>query len=243
MKKEKVIPFVSVIIGLAAAYILFVNLDLEPYFRGKGEPVTMEDIKKDPGTDFAGSVPGEDVPRLSGKEEFETGGSVVYTAEPVDIIFTGAYELKPWVKPYTQRRTRKGRAYGAPKRKPKYLQYDNPDGFFQNHEDYLPFYLLKLPDGTYILAQIPKRDADAIQKGKHVTLPIGRRALKGIPETLRAKCEEYQAPVSGVYYAFCDTWYEENYTWMFLLRAGIAAAVCLAVSVFLITVLNRIFHT
>ena len=41
--------------------------------------------------------------------------------------------------------------------------------------NYNPYYLLELPDHTYILAQIPQTEADAIVKGESVTLPIGQK--------------------------------------------------------------------
>lgn len=241
MKKGKVIAVCSTLIGLVAAYVLFVNLDVEPLFREEREPVTLKEAEENRGTDYTGAEAGDDIPRLSGKEAFETTLSPVFTAEPIDIVATGAYELKSWVKPYTQRRTRKGRAYGAPKKKPQFLQYKSPDGLFHNREDYLPFYLLKLPDESYILAQIPKRDADAIRRGEHVVLPIGRKALKGVPSTLRSLCETYDAPTGSVYYAFCDAWYEKHYTTMFLVRAAAAFVTLFAVAVVLILIGEKVF--
>lgn len=241
MKKGKIIALFSTLAGMAAAGMLFFNWNPEFIFRGKETKVAMADIEQNADVDFTGSAAGEDIPRISGKEEFETIYSGAYTIEPAGIVSTGTYELKAWVEPYRTRRTRKGRAYGAPVKKPQYLQYDNPDSGFWNSEDYLPFYLLELPDGTYILAQIPKSDADAVRRGKSVVLPIGKKKITGLPASLKELCEEYGASTSGVFYAFSDEWYQKYYFPLFLIRAGASAVVLFASAVLLMTIGNKVF--
>ncbi len=242
MNKEKIVNFIGTVIGLLAAALVFLNWNPENLLKGKEPPVTLEDVEKNLGTDFAGSKAGEDIKRLTGKEDFENNYYQAVTAEPIGIVKTGAYELKSWVDPYIRRRTRKGRVYGAPKRKEQFLQYKNPDGWFQNRADYLPFYLLELSDHTYILVQIPDRDARAIEKGKDVVLPIGKKIIKGIPKTLKSLCEEYDAS-TDIYYAFEDEWYEKHHFILFLMRVGAAIVVLFAVAVVLIIIGNKVFRT
>lgn len=90
--------------------------------------------------------------------------------------------------------------------------------------NYNPYYLLELPDHTYILAQIPQTEADAIAKGESVTLPIGQKV--GMTDTvwshLAAVCGEYGADTDGVFYAFDNEWQEEHHTSLLLLRFGAA---------------------
>lgn len=241
MKKEKVIHFTSVIIGFAAAILLFLNWNPENLLRGEVQTVTMADARQNTGEDFTGLKAGRDIPRLQGKEDFENTFSSVMTAEPTGIFATGIYELKSWVDPYTRRRNSKGRAYGAPIRKAEFLQYQNPEGLFHNRAEYLPFYLLQLPDKTYILAQIPESDAKAIKRGEHVILPIGRKVIKGIPEALKLMCEEYEAFYGGVYYAFSDEWYETHSFTILALRVGVSIIVLFAISVILILIGEKVF--
>ena len=75
-------------------------------------------------------------------------------------------------------------------------------------EGYNQYYLLEMPDGTYILAQISQSTAAAIEKGEHVTLPVGRKV--GMTNTARSYlsgiCKEYGASMDGVLYTFDDGW-------------------------------------
>lgn len=241
MKKEKVIHFSSTIIGFIASALLFFNWNPENLLKGKEEAVTMTDIEQNIGVDYTGFKAGRTIPRLLGKEDFENTYGSAMTAEPIGIISTGIYELKSWVDPYTRRRTSKGRTYGAPKRKAEFLQYNNPDGLFHNRAEYLPFYLLQLPDKTYILAQIPESDAKAIKRGEHVVLPIGKKITKGLPAALKTMCEEYDAYFGGTYYAFSDEWYEKHNFTIFILRAGVSFLVLFVIAVILILIGEKVF--
>ncbi len=241
MKRGKIILWVSVIIALAIAALIYFNWNPEHLLRMNEKTVFLADIEQNGREAYIGSLAGADIPRINGKEEFQTTPEPAFTAEPVDVVYTGAYELKSWVDPYIYRRTRKGRKYGAPKRKAQFLQYKNPDGIFQNHTDYLPFYFLTLPDETYILAQIPKSYAKDIQNGKSVTLPIGKKVMKGIPKSLHQLCDQYDADTGCVYYAFCDEWQEKHQTAVFVIRAGVVSVVFFGIAISLILIGNKVF--
>lgn len=240
MKKEKVILFVSTVLAMAVAILVYLNWSPEALLQGKKVPVNMEDIESGQTENFIGFEAGSDIPRLSGKDEFEKNRSLIFTAEPVGIIFTGIYELKAWVDPYYssggKRRT------SVKKKKPQFQQYKNPDGILNDRADYLQIYLLELPDGSYILAKIPESTAKAIRSGEAITLPIGKKVSQGIPDKLKTLCEEYDAYTGGIYYSFNDEWQEEHKFLILLLRIGITMAVLFILAVVFIFIGNKIFR-
>lgn len=238
MKTEKIIAWVSTILGLILATVFFLRWHPEHLWQHKGEPVTMAEIESNLAKDYSGMVAGDDIFRLSGAADFE---DVWYyhnyvTAEPIGIISTDVYSLKSWVNPYVQTGKRHRNYTG--KRKAEVITSK-----LNLWEDYNPYYLLELPDHTYLLAQIPSDQAEAIARGKKVTLPIGRKV--GITATaasaLAEVCQEYQVDTDGVYYAFNDEWEKKHYFLSFIIRFALAAVICLATATGLITLGNKLF--
>jgi len=191
--------------------------------------VTLSDIEQNLITDFNGFPAGEDIPRLTSAEDFS---EIIYlsdyvTAEPVGIVQTGISSLSPWEDHYYTQRV-KGRTTGRQIRLPEITSsgWDLPGS-------YLPYYLLELPDHTYIVAQIPQETAKAIEKGKSVTLPIGQKVsmTSAAQNELSAICEEYEADMDGVFYAFDNEWQEEHHSALLLVRFGAAALLCFVLAV------------
>lgn len=240
MKKEKLISFISAIPALAAAILVYLNWNPEALLQGKLSPVSMEDVKSGKMEDVIGAKAGDDIPVLSGREDFEKNSSFIFTAEPAHVISTGVYELKAWVDPYYSSGGR--RRIGAVKKKPQFRLYKNPDGLLNDRVDYLQIYLLELPDGSYILAQIPEKFVKAIRSGKSAALPIGKKVSQGIPDKLRTLCEEYDAYTGGIYYAFNDKWQEEHKFLILILRIGVTMGVFFLLTVVLIFIGNKIFR-
>ena len=237
MIKEKLITMLGTVLALAVSVPLFLHWNPEFLFREENAPVTAADIRQNPTKDFAGAQAGDDIPRLSGAEDFSAllYGIDYATAEPTDIIATGVYSLKPWVNPYRTRQVN-GRTVTG-KRKPQIVT--SP---FVLEEDYNQYYLLKLPDGTFLLAQIPPDAFSAIRQGEHMTLPVGRK--DGLTDTARNHlatiCETYDVSMDGVFYAFSEEWYREHSFSLFLLRFSAAAVVFFVVAVGVILTGNRI---
>lgn len=239
MRKEKIIPYISTIIALAAAVLLFLRWDPEAFLREPQLPVTMADLKKGRTANFVGKPAGEDIPRLSGAEDFAgmASGAEGATVEPKGVIPTGVYSLQPWSSHYTAKtvngRTTRGRRKAEVVRSP-----------LGAREGYNQYYLLEMPDGTYILAQISQSTAAAIEKGEHVTLPVGRKV--GMTNTARSYlsgiCKEYGASMDGVLYTFDDGWYEEHSFTLFIMRFGAAAALFLVLAVGMVLVGNKVFR-
>lgn len=238
MNRKNIIPTISTVFALVCAALLFLNWNPEALFRQEETPVTMNDMEQGGAEDFTGSAAGEDIPRLTGKADFSEmiSGIDYATAEPVGIVPTGVYSLKPWVSHYNTH-TYKGRTTAGSRRAE--VSTSNLDIL----GDYNQYYLLELPDHTYILAQIPQTQADAIAKGESVTLPIGQKV--GMTDTARshlaAVCGEYGADTDGVFYAFDNEWQEEHHTSLLLLRFGAAALLWLVLAVGLTLAGWRIF--
>ena len=239
MKREKVISYRSTIVALAAAVLLFMRWTPEPLLRKPEPPVFLEDLKRGRGADFVGKPAGEDIPRLSGAGDFAamTGGVDCATAEPAGVIPTGVYSLQPWSSRYSVRKVNGRVSKGG--RKAKVVR--SPLGA---REGYSQYYLLELPDGTYILAQIPQSVVPAIEKGERVTLPVGQKT--GMTNTARSYlsgiCREYGASMDGVLYAIDNQWYEEHSFTLFIMRFGAALVLFLVLGVGMVLVGNKVFR-
>ena len=105
--------------------------------------------------------------------------------------------------------------------------------------DYNQYYLLELTDGSYILAEIPEPDADAIKRGRTVTLPIGEKRAFRMSEELSKVCEENGAYTKGIFFAFDEEWYESIDIFMVLLRLGVGITVFFAVGVCLLMLIDK----
>lgn len=243
MRKSVLVPVASVVAALFIATVFFVGWTPDFLSLSKETPVTQSDIVQNKTKDFAGYPAGPDIPRLNSANDF---AKMIYrvgyaTAQPTAIIPTNIYSLKPWVNPY-ETRTYKGRKIASTgQRKPTIRQSDLP-----LLEDYNQYYLLQLPDKSYILAQLPPSDAAAVAKGANVTLPIGKRM--GMTATARKYLtpifqKHNIKPVAGVFYAFNDQWQKENYFTSFLLRMAAAAALWLALAVGFMQLGSALFQT
>lgn len=242
LKKSLLVPAASVIAALIIASAFFVSWTPDFLSLSNKAPVTQSDISKNKIKDFAGYPAGPDITRLNGAADFaKMSYSIGYaTTQPTAIVPTNIYKLKPWVNPY-ETRTYKGRKVAAAnQRKPAVKQSDLPI-----LEDYNQYYLLQLPDKSYILAQLPPADAAAVAKGASVPLPLGKKT--GLTVTARKYltpiCQKYNVKANaGVFYAFNDHWQKENYFTSFLLRLATAAVLWLALAVGLMQACSWLFQ-
>lgn len=240
MQKERIIVFSSVIFSLAVAALCFFYVDVESFLRDEAAPVTLEELTQNRGVSYTGSAAGADIPRLSGRAEFAAMNYCFgyVTAEPLAVIKTDVYRLKPWVEPFITKRVN-GRATGPKKRKKEVIQ----SAWFL-WEDYQPYYLLELPDHSYLLAQIPQVQAAAIKRGEAVTLPLGEKdnVPSAAQQYLTEICQTYGVATDAVFYTWDDAWYEKHNFILFAIRFVFAAVICLALAVGLMTVGNKIFR-
>lgn len=230
---KKLLTYLCVILAIIAAAAAAFGFNPDALVRGKQEAMGQKDIEA--GKDVTGHPAEDDIPRILSIEDFDAlyTGTDHVTIQPVSIKPTGVWHLKSWVDPYAQRRY-KGRAVGAKKRKAEVIVSK-----LGIHMDYNQYYLLQLEDGAYILAEIPEPDADALKRGKSVTLPIGEKRTFGMTETLSQVCEKYDAYTDGVFYAFDEEWYKSIDLFMVLTRIGVGTVVFFAVGICLLLILDK----
>lgn len=235
MNKETVVNVVCVLIGLVAAWFVFQNLHPENWMSKPTDEITLEDTKGAQTEDVAGHPAGDDIPRISSKEEFDelsSGGGEFVTIEPTGIVETGYSGLKPWADPHKKSRR------GGQKLRDKVMESG-----WDYEGVYLPYYLLECADGSYILAQIPDSCANAIKKGESVTLPIGyKKSSAVINKSLEAVCAKYDTTSASVFYCYDEVWYEEHETVIFIIRIAAAVIILFAISVVLILLCGKIFR-
>lgn len=234
MKKKvaKFLEFVSVIAALAVGVLVSRNLPVESLLRGKEEPVTLTMTEEGLQEDYIGMPAADDIPRIEDAEGWEdTWQTSCVTVEPTEIISTGVGARHPWVDAYTS--TRRGGQRYRP---------DVSDMAFDVLDEYGEYFLIQLPDGSYILAQISADDARALKAGKRITLPVGKKvgvyqqALKELGEL----CQKYDVNTDGVFYCINDKWNGEHEFLVQLLRIGSVFLTALVLGGILITVVDKV---
>ncbi len=234
MKKKvtKFLEFVVVIFSLAIGVLAARKFPFESMLRGKEEPVTLAMTEEGLQEDFVGLPAADDIPRIEDAESWEdTWQTSCVTVEPVEIISTGVGARHPWVDAYT--RTRRGGQRYRP---------DVSDMAFDVLDEYGEYFLLQLPDKSYILAQISTDDARALKAGKKVVLPIGKKtgvyqqALKDMDEL----CQKYDVNTDGVFYCINDKWNEEHEFLVQVLRIGSVFLIALVLGSILITIVDKV---
>ena len=234
--KIGVIPVIVVLISLVAAFLLFTKLNPEGFIKEQGAVVNQADIPANDKGASTGKTAGEDIHKLTGSEEFLDISDTEYvSAVPKQVIRTGIYGLKPWLDPYEvnkSRRNRSGRKAA-----------EATDSFIVAASNYLEYYLIKLPDDSYILAQFSDTYRKSIEKGETVTLPLGIKKTnrKLTKDYLSDICSQYGASPDYVLYAIDTEWNKEHNFTVFIIRFGISAVVFLILAVALLTAAEKVF--
>lgn len=232
--KKKTVDVVSVIIALVIAVYAARNVGVEYLLRGTEEPVTLSMAEATYVEAVTGLPAAEDIPRIENQEQWEkqweTSG---VTIEPTDIISTGVGSRHPWVPEYRHRTTRRTRSRSVPP--VSNMKWDLLD-------EYAEYYILQLPDTSYVLAQMPPEDAKKLKIGKAVTLPIGRKTQvpSRAQDVLEELCAEYGVSADCAFYCINDEWNESHELLMLFVRFVLGAIVCLVVAVNLMTVLYKL---
>lgn len=231
----KILEFVAVIIGIIVGGFLSKNLGLESILRGKEQAVTLAMAEETFTDNIIGMPAGRDIPRIESAQIWsDTWWDVsCITVEPTKIISTGIAVRHPWVSPYYR-----SRRTGTRKRAD--VTYSILDVF----DEYAEYYLLQLPDKSYILAQMPVDYVWKIKLGQKVTLPIGKKHAVHNQAIARIRdlCEEYQVDIEeGVFYCISDEWNEEHHTLLSIIRLVIAFGTMLILGAILITIVHKLF--
>lgn len=231
----KILDFVLVIAAIVLAVYVGKNIGLEYLMRGGEEPVTLSMTKEGLPEDYIGRQAGDDIPRVENAESWEEARATDYiTIQPVGIISTGVGALHPWIDPYSTPTRRNRGGWKASVITNMALDIFN---------EYGEFYLLQLPDESYILAQLPMEEVRKLKMGKETTLPVGRK----IPLNMQAKssldgiCYEYDVPMDDVFYCINDKWNGSHEFGLLLLRIGIAVLVLFSFGIAFIMLAEKIF--
>ena len=235
MKKKvvKFLEFLAVIIALVIAVFVAKNIRIESILRGKEEPVTLEMTEGGLPEDYIGMPAADDIPRIEDIQTWEDTWQTSYvTIEPIGIVSTGIGKRHAWVEAYTKRRR------GAPRKRAEVTNMA-----FDILGEYGEYYLLQLPDESYILAQMPVDYARKIKAGKKVVLPIGRKeaASKKVLAQISDVCQEYDVYTEGIFYCINDKWNESHKLMLQLIRIGIVFLITIALGTILIIIIGKIF--
>lgn len=235
MKKKiaKALEFVAVIVAIIVGVFVAKGIGVESMLRGKEEPVSLATAEAGLYEDFIGLPAGSDIPRVEDMETWDnTWATSLVTIEPLSIIPTGIGARYSWVSAYSNSGRR-----GGPRKRP-----DVTSMTFDILGEYGEYFLLELPDHSYILAQISQDDARKVKAGKEVTLPIGskggvhRQVLANIQEL----CDQYDVYTDGVFYCINDQWNESHQIRVQLIRLGILIGVTLVLGTILITLIDKV---
>lgn len=235
MKKKltKFLEFVAVIVSLVIAVLVAKDLPIESMLRGKEEPVTLAMTEGGLPEDYIGMPAGDDIPRIENAEEWEDTWQTSYvTVEPEAIISTGIGTRHPWVDAYSRGSRRGGSRYRA----------DVSDMAFDIFGEYGEYFLIQLPDQSYILAQMSIDDARALKAGKKITLPIGRKSAvyKQAIKNIEDICQNYDVNTDGIFYCINDKWNEAHSMLVQMVRIGIGFLITFVLGVVLITIVDKI---
>lgn len=231
-KFVKFLEFAAVIVAIIIAAVTAKNLGVESMLRGKEEPVTLamtEDLFSE---DIMGMPAGDDIPRIDDIEEWEDTYIRYVTIEPLSVIPTGYGVRHPWVSAYST--GRRGRIHNRPTVSSMALDL---------LDEYGEYFLVELPDGSFILAQMSADDAKKIKSGKQLALPIGQKtsASRNISSYISDLCAEHNVTSDYVFYCINDSWNESHSLTMQLIRIGAGILTALVLGTIFITVIDKIF--
>lgn len=225
------VTVVVIIAGFILAYIFPQNLVLNLFYDKIGAE-EINNLQYNYGQ-LAGLPAGEDVPLLEDIEQFGSLTSLDYiTFETDSIIPLPLYQLKS-----ANDRTAQNRRGRTIRQRPTFTE-----GSFLVENVYNGYYLVKLPDGNYVLSYLD--DSYYIKyllRGK-VQLPVGRvdYMLRNEKDYLESYIEEYDLG-DRLLDMFAEEKYEENDLLNKVVTIGAFAAV-LAVYILLWTLLSSIFE-
>ena len=231
-KLERVLECVAVIAAILISVFVSGILPYETILKGEKDPVTLAMTENGLPENYIGKPAGDDIPRIENAEIWENTRQTSYvTIEPIGIISTGFGNRHPWVSASTNANRR-----GGPRRRAdvKYTVLDVLD-------EYGEYYLLQLPDESYILAQMSSDYARKIMAGKEITLPVGRKspAHSQVLANIASLCDEYDVNTKGVFYCVDDKWNEEHSTMLLFIRIGVIAVMTFVIGVILIMLIDK----
>lgn len=239
---EKVIDTVIVFVSILVGMLVFKTVDSEIFLKRPEITVSSAEIEDNRQEQYIGKIAGSGIPKLSKSEELEEIVVSSYmTVEPKGVVATGVYSRQPWMNPYsmTAGKTSSGQTYKTGRR-----AADVTNSVWVALDGYQEYYLIRLQDDSYILAQFSENYRRAIEKGKETALLIGERKTNSQKARayLTEICDKYGASTTYTLYMVDDVWEEEHRFSLFMIKAGIAAVVFLGLSVAMLMILQKIMR-
>lgn len=234
-KIVKVLEFAAVILAIIIGILVEKNLAIESMLRGVEEQITLSMTENGLPDEYVGKPAADDIPRIEDARTWEDTWQTSYvTVEPISIVPTGIGVRHSWISAYTNA----GRRGGARRRA------DVTSTALDVFGEYGEYYLIQLPDESYILAQMSQDDARKLKAGKEITLPIGKKGAVNsqILSKIKDICQEYDVNTEGVFYCINDDWNEGHSTVMMLIRIGIIAVITFVLGVIMILVIGKVFR-
>lgn len=234
----KAVEIILVVIGLLIGLRVFQKVDPEVFLKKQEAAPGMQEIEESYRGEYVGKPAGEDIPRISGSEEFEETLVEPYiTAEPKSVVATGIYGRKLWMDEYN--RSYGGRKYNKGRRAP-----EATDSTLMALDGYQEYYLIELSDGSYILAQFSETYRKKIEKGEVTELLIGQQKANrdSARKYLKEICDKYGASTTYTLYMVDDAWEQEHRFSVFMIKFGIAAVVFFVFSVMAIMAADKVIH-
>lgn len=221
-KKYKIKDYIIVIISFLVGGFVFIHFDAEGLLMKQqdSEVVSAAQIENSRLPDYRGLMPGDGILSLQTQEDWEDVLNyydyVTVTVSPQSIIKTNVYGLGNWADRFTRRRN------GAQGRR----RAEDMRTFLDWQIDYVPYYIIELPDGSHILAQLSRHVVSRIESGKITQLPLGQKSSlrNSARSLLRNICEEYNVSMDYCLYTLNDEWQKKNDTLITIIR-GVAAFV------------------
>lgn len=241
MTLMKTIQFIFVAASMIAGFLFYQRFQPEIFMAPEEKVIGAEEIHADPSGNYSGKTAGEGIVHLNGINELEQLNSSDYvTVTTEEIIATDVYGRKPWVDPYrlTGMRMSSGRTVSTGRRAKEATK-----GPAVRAEAYQEYYLIRLPDFRYCLAQLSPAYVRRLNKGEEMTLPMGQK--KATSNEARKYLEDigkaYGADTSYLLYMVDDEWGEENHFRFFLIRIGVSAGVFFFLAVGSLLLLRKVF--
>lgn len=243
-KLEKYIKIAGGIVILGISLLVYQWVTPESFLPYEGQTAGQEELEANPMEDYAGKPAGETIPRLTGKDDFEElihGGYATITTD--ELIPTGIYGL---ISQEAYRTLQRGaiRVGGGIRRKTNTVEWAKKWPLM-DAQHYQEYYLVRLPDSTYVLALFSPAEERGLRAKGEITLPIGRKeTVRNEARPLLADvCSKYEA--ESVYYLFMldQAWMEEKGGIRFILRLLPAAGVFFILAAGWIMMVEKVFGT
>ena len=190
-----------VVLAFVITAVFYLHFDMEGIFMdGKDQVVvTAARIKKAKGKkDFTGKEAGKGIrelkkaktwKKLKIKKEYAT-------VKPLYIQETSVYGLGRWTDYYTEKQEKEKKSKNEELEDEEEKKTEAIQPFVDYSTFYSPFYIIALPDGVKILAQMDRGAAKKVEKklekGEEVYLPVGKKIVvsEDAKELLETRCKE-----------------------------------------------------